>query len=122
MLNCGVIGFNNPQLKQEYFDTYNNMVKQYAQTGLNVEGSVPDIIIEQQFLKDLTDYKDYKVKCVLPVNSAISLQSYAASIGYQHVIGGSKQINLEKVLNTIKMFDKTIYDDLIKIKWKLNIK
>lgn len=122
MFNCGVIGFNNPQLKQEYFDTYNNMVKQYAQTGLNVKGSVPDIIIEQQFLKDLTDYKDYKVKCVLPVNSAISLQSYAASIGYQHVIGDSKRKNLEKVLNTIKMFDKTIYDDLIKIKWKLNIK
>ena len=122
MYNCGVIGINNAGLKKEYFDTYNDMVKQYKATGLNIPGTVPDIIIEQQFLKDLCEYKGYKVKNLLPVDNHNSLHSYASSIGYQHLIGDSKHKNLDKCLEVIKAFDSKIYTSLMNIKYKLKIK
>lgn len=123
MFNCGVVGFNNPKLKQEYFETYQNMLTQYVQSGIYVKNSVPDIIVEQQFLKDLTDYKNYKVKHVLPVKNSTALQSYAASIGYQHIIGGEgKILNLPKVLNIIKSMDLQLYKRLMMIKNNLKIK
>jgi hypothetical protein len=121
MYNCGIIGINNAELKKEYFDTYNDMVKQYKTTGLNIPGTVPDIIIEQQFLKDLCEYKGYKVKNLLPVDNHNSLHSYAASIGYQHLIGDSKHKNLDKCLEVIKAFDSKIYTSLMNIKYKLKI-
>lgn len=121
MYNCGVIGFNNEELKREYFNTYENMVKQYAQTKIDIPGTVPDIIIEQQFLKDLTDARKYNVKCLLPVDNHESMHNYATSIGYQHVIGGSKRRNLDKCLQAIKDFDKRIYRKLMNIKTELNI-
>ena len=64
MFNCGIIGFNNQDLKDLYYNTYWDMVNQYAKTGINIP-SVPDLIIEQQFLKDITDFYGYKVKMPL---------------------------------------------------------
>jgi hypothetical protein len=121
MFNCGVIGINNAQLKNEYFNTYADMVKQYNETNINIPGTCPDIIIEQQFLKDLTDAKGYNVKCLLPVDNHNMLHSYASSIGYQHLIGDAKRRNLNKCLEVIKYYDKQIYCDLMDIKNDLKI-
>jgi hypothetical protein len=122
MYNCGVIGINNVSLKKEYFDTYDDIICQYNESGIFMDASVPDIIVEQQYLKDLTDYKQYKVKSVLPCDNVFALQMYSTSIGYQHIIGDSKRKNLEKVLKIIKYYDKGAYTSLLELKSELNIK
>ena len=34
MYNCGIIGFNNEELKQQYFDTYEDMIKNTVKMAL----------------------------------------------------------------------------------------
>ena len=85
------------------------MVEQYRQKGIDFH-SVPDLIIEQQFLKDLTDYRKCNVKRVLDFND---LTGSASRIGYQHVIGGAKQECLDKALNLIKCYDINTYNKLM---------
>lgn len=109
MYNCGTIGFNNQELKDEYFSTYWQMVEEYKKKGIDLH-SVPDLVIEQQFLKDLTDYRKCSVKRVLDFND---LGGSASRIGYQHVIGGAKQECLEKALNLIKHYDINTYNKLM---------
>ena len=107
MYNCGVIGINNKELKDLYFDTYNWMAQQYKEKGIDCH-SVPDLIIEQQFLKDLTDHFGYSVKQVLDFEDLSS----ANKIGYQHVLGGAKEPNVHKVLKLIKKYNLEIYNKL----------
>lgn len=106
MYNCGIIGFNNQTLKDKYFETYWDMVDQYRKYGTEL-CNVPDLIIEQQFLKDLT--KDYKVKELLDFDD---LTGSADNIGYQHVIG-VKGKELSKVLSLIKKHNLNIYNKII---------
>lgn len=107
MYNCGIIGFNNQELKNKYYDIYWDMVHQYAKTGINID-SVPDLIIEQQFLKDITDYYHYNVKTLL----SDDLNEVSKKIGYQHVLGSSKFKNLETVKKLVKKHDINIYNKL----------
>ena len=110
MFNCGIVGFNNQQLKDEYYKTYWDMVYQYARSGVDIN-AVPDLIIEQQFLKDLTDYKNYKVKTLLNGD----LFCCAKDIGYQHVLGKGKESNLETVKELVKKHNLEIYNKMLKI-------
>ena len=110
MYNCGIVGFNNQELKNIYFDTYWKMVNRYANNPIAVNG-VPDIIIEQQFLKDLTDSKNYSVKTLLDFYHL----EKAKEIGFQHSIGGSKDKNLDKVKSLIKEYDENLYNELVDI-------
>ena len=120
MFNCGVVVFNNQELKNEYFNTYWKMLDLYNKTGLMVYNTTPDIIIEQQFLKDLVEHNKYKVKFVLPYcDSFDELCNNANHINYQHVIGGSKKENIEKVLLLIKKHDEHVYNELMNIRKKL---
>jgi hypothetical protein len=82
------------------------MVDQYRKYGTEL-CNVPDLIIEQQFLKDLT--KDYKVKELLDFDD---LTGSADNIGYQHVIG-VKGKELSKVLSLIKKHNLNIYNKII---------
>ena len=96
------------------------MLDLYNKTGLMVYNTTPDIIIEQQFLKDLVEHNKYKVKFVWPYcDSFDELCNNANHINYQHVIGGSKKENIEKVLLLIKKHDEHVYNELMNIRKKL---
>lgn len=97
MYNCGVIGFNNEKLKKEYIDSYWWMLNQYKTKGVDAP-SVPDIIIEQQFLYDICKYYDAKVTKVL---DNITFK-HADDIGYQHLLGQSKHREIENIKYNIK--------------------
>lgn len=109
MYNCGVIGINNAELKNIYFDTYYKMLEEYEQNGLIIDRSVPDIIIEQQFLCDLCENNHYKVKFILDEND---LQGSAKEIGYNHLIGNSKYKLYESILKMIKKLDLNTYNKI----------
>lgn len=117
MYNCGVVGFNNQELKDEYFKTYKIMLERYNDTGFCVSNSTPDIIIEQQFLKDLVEHHNYKVKFVLPYCDCFdTLCTEANHAHYQHVIGHAKKPNLERTLLIIKKHNPDIYEKLLCIR------
>ena len=110
MYNCGIIGFNNQKLKDEYFDTYWNMIEQYKTKGKHMKYCIPDIIIEQQFLKDITDYYSSKGKILLH-NEHLD----AGKIGYQHVQGTIKPMFLDTIKKLVKKHNSNIYNVLIDI-------
>jgi hypothetical protein len=105
MYNCGVVGINNPELKKEYFETYNLMLERFKKDGIDMH-SVPDIIIEQKFLMDLCNTRGYKVKFLLDENR---LQEHANEIGYQHLIGTSKGRLHKQCLKFIYKLDRDVY-------------
>ena len=111
MYNCGVIGINNPELKKLYFDTYWDMYDQYCENGI-IKPSVPDLVIEQQFLYDICESKKYKVKCLIDGDHP---SKSANPIGYQHLIGEAKIKEYFEIIKKIKELDKYIY---IKLKSK----
>jgi hypothetical protein len=121
MYNCGVVCIKNEQLKQEYFDTYWKMYEEYDKNGIK-EYTVPDIIIEQQYLVDLCDKHGYKVETILP---ELNHREYAGSIGYSHLIGESKYKQITNVLKVIYKYNKEtylkikdkFYDKIYKRKW-----
>lgn len=110
MYNCGVIGFNNEELKNEYFSTYWDMYNQYLKKGID-KASVPDLVIEQQFLYDLCKNKNYSVKCL--IDGSCPSKS-ANKIGYQHLIGNAKRKEYKQIIKTIKNLDNNIYNKLKK--------
>lgn len=105
MYNCGVVGINNENLKSEYFETYYTMLQRYINNGIDL-GSVPDIIIEQQFLYDLCNTRGYKVKVLLDEDD---LDESARKLGYSHLMGPSKYNMREDILKMIYKLDKNIY-------------
>jgi hypothetical protein len=105
MYNCGVVCIKNEKLKQEYFDTYWKMYEEYDKYGIK-EYTVPDIIIEQQYLVDLCEAKNYKVETILP---EIEPLSFARNIGYSHLIGEGKWKCLKETLKVIYKYNKEIY-------------
>jgi hypothetical protein len=111
MYNCGVVCIKNEKLKQEYFDAYWKMYEEYDKRGIK-EYTVPDIIIEQQYLVDLCDKHGYKVETILP---ELNHREYAGSIGYSHLIGESKYKQITNVLKVIYKYNKETY---LKIKDK----
>jgi hypothetical protein len=77
MYNNGILGFNNQELKDEWFKAYWNMYEQFKTKGIKF--GVPDIIIEQQFLYDLCQNKKYKMKTIL---DSLHPSRDANAIGY----------------------------------------
>lgn len=108
MFNCGVVGINNPELKKLYFDTYWDMYGQYCKNGI-IKPSVPDLVIEQQFLYDICKNKKYKFKCLIDGNHP---SKSANKIGYQHLLGNSKNKEYLQIIKKIKELDVNIYQKL----------
>lgn len=109
MYNCGIVGLNDKDLKDEYFKTYWKMLNSFNVNGIKCIKGIPDLVVEQQFLKDLTSFNDNRVKVLLDVKN---LKLSATEIGYQHVIGNNKEANLDIVKLLIQHHDKEIYNKI----------
>ena len=114
--NCGTLGFFNKEFKQkylvEYFTTLNNIIKNkecLAELNNNIY-AIPDLIMEQQFLYELA--QPYKVNNLL--GDAITMYDKANELGYQHILGGFKEQEWNKILDELKYVDETIYKNTIK--------
>ena len=113
MYNTGILGFNNQELKDEFIQAYKDTAKKYHNNKIKVRNSCPDIIIEQKFLLDLTNYKNLKVKTLLDYDK---FNEQAKEIGYTHVLGSAKIHRFQEIINKIYELDKDIYNKL-KSKW-----
>lgn len=111
--NCGVVGFNNQELKDLYYSTY----FKYLEIIRNklIEGTLEDrcydLNIEQENLYAIS--KNYKVKDILGLKDWDKYSIYnqkAIDIGYQHLIGKIKYLEIERVKRYIKFYNKNIYN------------
>lgn len=117
MYNCGVLAFNNEELFKEWHDNYFRMLNEFICRPDNISDyAIPDIIIEQQSLTDLCDYKNYKVKTLLHGDTHLDISLYADKIYYQHIVG-DKMEYLVMCLQDIKKLSKSHYEE-IKSKWE----
>ena len=114
MYNCGVVGFKNKAIQEEYRKYYLALTSEYAKVGIDLN-SVPDLIAEQQLLYDFAKHKKLKVKTLLDFPK---LTESADKIGYQHIIGCSKSIFFEKCKQKIKKFNREIFNALEETKWE----
>ena len=113
MYNCGVVGFKDKSIRDEYTKYYNDLINQYNKKGVIID-SVPDLVAEQQLLYYFTKHKNLKVKCLLDYKR---LKESAIEIGYQHLLGASKYIAFDKCKETLKKMNLEIYNKLEEIKW-----
>lgn len=113
MYNCGVIGFKDKYIRDEYTKWYNYLIDQYNVKGVIID-SVPDLVAEQQLLYHFCKYKNLKVKEVIDYKN---LQASANKIGYQHLLGKSKYKCFDKVKETLKAMNKEIFNKLEGMKW-----
>lgn len=108
MYNCGIVGISNQDLKDEYFKTYWQMLNRFKTNGIKTIKGIPDLIAEQQFLKDLTSYNKNSVKTLLDIDNL----KLAKEIGYQHVVGENKEENINIVKRLLQQHDKEVYNKI----------
>lgn len=117
MYNCGVLGFNNEELFNEWYDNYFRMLNDYICHPNDLKIGVPDIIIEQQSLTELCEYKKYKVKTILQSDTVMNISVAASQIGYQHAVGCNKSEDIIMCLRDIKRMSSKHYN-IIKNNWE----
>ena len=66
---------------------------------------VPDLVLEQQMLYETA--KEFNTYTLLGKGD-VSYQ-YSSAIGYQHLIGKTKQQELNKVIGTLYKLDKDLF-------------
>lgn len=119
--NCGIVGFNNTDLKQAYLNFYfketsliakNNILKKKM---LEDKHLCVDLPLEQWSLSVLAE-KKYKVKSILEGGvdhdwwkSTSEINKNAQNIGYLHLIGKAKYSAIDKVKFYVLTLDKDLY-------------
>ena len=98
--NCGVVGINNQQLKETYFNSYFTLVKNLANYKFDSPYSIPDLVCEQLLLY----YLNPNATLVLEQGGLQEMHEK----GYLHIIGESKLRpdfiqEVEKMLQTLNI-------------------
>ena len=105
--NCGVVGFKNKKLKQQYLEDYfkfYEIVNQHPEIHerLQTNDWTLELIIEQQHLYNLCS--TYRTECLIHSKNDPTLKSY------EHLIGAGKYAKIDYVKETLKRLDPDIYN------------
>lgn len=92
IINVGVIGFNNEELANKYFNNYFNALNMYNQNDFNkYKGENRNLNLSFDFILEQTNLSyyslGYNVYILVPSNNPSIV---ADQIGYQHLQGGIK--------------------------------
>lgn len=109
--NCGLVGFNNCELKQKYLENYYHCKQQItddkqAQQWIYDNNCWFDLLAEQKNLYDIA-HENYKVFNLL--GSYKQAYINAKHLGYQHVLGNEKWKKLYDIKLQLKMLSPSIY-------------
>ena len=106
MYNCGIIGFKNIDVRNEYFDNYHTLMEDFK-INCRSNGCSPELVSEQKALYDLCEYKKYKVKYLL---DNYDIMKSANDIGFQHLLGQSKYTSFNKTQLPLQKIDEDLYN------------
>lgn len=122
--NCGLVKFNNADLKKRYIDGYKQMLEICSKDPVFTKritadnNLCPDIIIEQWWLKSVADYYGYKTKTILS-NWGCDIHNYAKKIGFTHVIGHQKYSQIHLVKERLLEISPNLYKKVEQVIEKL---
>ncbi len=134
-LNCGVLGFNNQEVKDNYLRGYFSIVDQLKndyefmrELSLNPKFE-PNIVIEQYFLAGYVDKFDVKYKNVLPLTSDATdeigtvreMNFIANEIGYAHAWGDTKYQLIDEIKRRIHHQNKKLFNKVESLSQKINL-
>lgn len=108
--NCGIVGFNNKELKNQYLNFYFDSINKVSTTRnlktimLSNKSFCIDLPLEQHSLAALC--QNYKVKELL---KGEDLHQKSLSIGYQHLIGKDKYSHIDRIKAYVLALDSTLY-------------
>lgn len=118
-LNCGVIRFNNQDLKNQYLQTYfdtvqllieNDGFKKRMQEAKSHGGRIaPDIIVEQQFLHELANRLNMSIGYILEGN----IQEDALKKNYAHLCTENKFKQVNELENFLKAISPITWQRMI---------
>lgn len=120
--NCGIVKFNNEELKEKYLDLYfktvnmlmkdqKNLDKYIYNENIKRNGKVIlDLIAEQQFLHEIVTREEYNCKRIL---NEREVNAQAERIGYCHLCGPEKLYQYEGVKNLLKAVDYPLYVEMM---------
>lgn len=120
--NCGVTQFLNKDLKDTYTDMYFNTVNKVLHDKSFLErihrilyidklpgAVIPDLIIEQQCLHELTTKMNMKVKCILTGD----IRKQAVEIGYTHTLSKYKYENTDAFISMLKYLNPDMLENIL---------
>lgn len=114
-VNCGIVRFNNKELKTIYIKKYKEYLKiaqsHMSQEKMNDLVFTPDLIIEQWNLYNIIYTYDYTVECLF--NKGEDIQKKAREYGYAHMFSRSKYEKINEVKNRLKEVDIDIYNSVL---------
>ena len=114
--NCGLVGFNNEELKHKYIQHYAESVEAIISSESAMQQirsnneTWMDLLLEQQHLYYLS--KDYVV-CNL-LGSGEEAYKNSRELGYQHLLGTDKWEQLDKIQKQLYYLDREIYNKVTK--------
>lgn len=115
-INCGLIGFNNQKLKDEYIVGYKYMLKKLSENDNFItqiyknELLTTDLILEQYWLGMLIDNYKFNKKTIFPDTSIIAERSL--EIGYTHLLGYNKHRHINNIKKRLFEVDVEIYNKI----------
>lgn len=117
--NTGILGFKNQELKDKFISGYKDLVTYYSDKYKDeletLENITPDIVLEQQYIYQLS--KDYKRKILLDSKlNRTQFSNQANQIGYQHVLTSESKLKyVNKAMGVLKYKNEDIYKKTKKI-------
>lgn len=117
-VNCGVIGFSDITLKDEFIEQYKLAKSIYSSIydeykEFNKVGYEPCIVLEQYNLACFLDYKSIKPYTLLSEPSINSNTIFAKRLGYCHLYGVSKYEMKDDIENRLQIAFPYWYDKLM---------
>lgn len=111
--NCGIVGFNNEDLKMIYLESYFDSIKKIysnsdAMQMISNDGETwMDLLCEQQHLYNLAEIYGFRVYNLLGEGEKI--YDKALEIGYQHLLGSEKWVLLDNIKEQLFYLNPEIY-------------
>lgn len=123
-VNAGVLGFNNQQMKDEFINGYNQILhlcqadpKFMSILENDTEKKIePNVVIEQYFLKSLSNVRKYSIKNILELESDNfdddwqHINEQADEIGFAHAWGSSKYDSIPAIKEILYKRNKSLYN------------
>lgn len=115
--NTGIISFNNQELKDKFIESYFYMREQIVNDEKMIQlwetnkDVCPDLVVEQRFLYDLSE--GYKVRCMIDYYRK-KVNEDANALGFQHVIGKKKYLQLEICKKVLKQINEELYQKTLR--------
>lgn len=115
--NCGIVGFNNQRLKDEYISKYLEYTYRYSTEDVYKEllttVKIPDLIFEQKLLYHFS--QKYKIEKLLKSDFFSSdINAEAIRLGYVHLLSVSKKNRIGEVIRSLKQKDIDLYNKVEK--------